>query len=100
MAQPAPQPINIKADDATLKGVYANTMFVSHTPEEFVMDFMNVMPQPPQGMLVGRVITSPGHFKRIIAALTENLKRYEKNFGTVEASSEPTGQEIGFKPSA
>ena len=51
-------------------------------------------------MLVSRVITSPGHFKRIIAALTENLKRYEKSHGTVEASSEPTNQEIGFKPAA
>lgn len=86
--------INIKADDATLKGVYANTMMVTHTREEFVLDFLNVL--PPQGMLVSRVVTSPGHFKRIIAAFSENLKKYEQAFGKVEAAQEPPG-EIGFR---
>lgn len=94
--QQQPQQLNIKADDATLRGVYANSMLVSHTREEFVMDFLNSL--PPQGMLVGRVITSPGHLKRIIAALSENLKKYERSFGTVEPSKEPDNA-IGFRPS-
>lgn len=97
---PNQPPVNIKADDQTLKGVYANTMLVSHSREEFVLDFIHLMPQPPQGLLVGRVITSPGHLKRIIAALSENLKRYESAYGTVAASSEPVGKEIGFKADA
>lgn len=99
MSNPSPS-VNIKADDQTLKGVYANTMLVSHAREEFVLDFINFMPQPLQGLLVSRVITSPGHLKRIIAALSENLKRYENAFGTVEASREPAGKEIGFKAGA
>ncbi len=88
------QQINVKADDATLKGVYANTMMVSHTAEEFTLDFLSVM--PPQGMLVSRVITSPGHLKRIIAALADNLKKYEAAHGKVEAANEPE-REIGFR---
>lgn len=91
-----PQQINIKADDATLKGVYANSMMVSHTREEVIIDFLNVF--PPQGMLVSRVVTSPGHVKRIIAALTDNLKKYEQSFGTVQPSKEPD-HGIGFKTS-
>lgn len=91
------QQINIKADDTVLKGVYANTMLVTHTAEEFVLDFVNIM--PPQGTLVSRIITSPGHLKRIIAALNENLKRYETTHGIIKASSEPSNSEIGFKPS-
>ena len=58
------------------------------------LDFVNVL--PPQALLVSRVITSPGHFKRIIAALSENLKKYEAAHGKVEAASEPD-REIGFR---
>lgn len=87
------QQINVKADDAALKGVYANTMMVSHTAEEFALDFLSVL--PPQAMLVSRVITSPGHLKRIISALADNLKKYEAAHGKVEAANEPE-REIGF----
>src|SRR3989338_10557041 len=88
------QNINIKISDEVLKGQYANMMMITHTQEEFVLDFMNVL--PPQGIVVSRVITSPGHIKRIIAALAENLKRYEGQFGTVKEASAPA-QEIGFR---
>ncbi len=88
------QQINVQADPAMLRGSYANTMIVSHTREEFVLDFMNVL--PPQGLLVSRVITSPGHLKRIVAALTENLKKYESTHGSIAASAAPSS-EIGFK---
>ena len=91
--QPQPQQLPLRADDATLKGVYSNAMQISHTREEFVMDFMLV--HPPAGLLSARVITSPGHLKRIIAALEENLKRYESQFGVVKPSEEPA-QRIGF----
>ncbi len=94
MSNGQPQQINIKADDNVLKGQYANSMMVSHTREEFIIDFLNVF--PPQGMLVSRVITSPGHVKRVIAALTDNMKKYEQAFGTVQPSKEPD-HGIGFK---
>lgn len=92
--QPQPSQLNIKADDATLRGVYTNMMMVTHTPETFVLDFVNVA--PPQPFLVARVITNPGHLKRMIAALSENLKRYEASFGTVTPSAAPSS-EIGFR---
>lgn len=94
MANNQPQQIQIKADDDVLKGRYANMMQVAHSGEEFVLDFMNIF--PPQGTLVARVITSPGHLKRIIAALAGNLAQYEKKFGTVSAAEEPKS-EVGFK---
>ncbi|MEK7150909.1 MAG: DUF3467 domain-containing protein [Patescibacteria group bacterium] len=86
--------IQIKVSDLDLKGVYANMMQVAHTQEEFVIDFMNIT--PPVGVLASRVIVSPGHIKRIIAALTDNLKKYEENFGNVNSASEAP-QKIGFK---
>ena len=88
------QQIQIKASDADLKGVYSNIMQVAHTQEEFVIDFMNVT--PPVGVLAARVIVSPGHAKRIIAALSENLKNYESQFGGVTPAPEAP-QKMGFK---
>jgi len=38
-----------------------------------------------------------GHLKRIISALSENLKKCEENFGKVEPSKE-TEIPLGFKP--
>ncbi len=90
------QQINIKIDDATLKGVYSNAMGVSHSKEEFVLDFMNVYAHQRAGVVNARVITSPGHMKRIYKALEENIKKYEDKFGKIEEAQAP-GSEIGFR---
>ncbi len=74
-------------------GVYCNNLRVTHTKEEFIMDFMMVA--PPTGAVTARVIMSPGHFKRTIAALHENFKNYERKYGSVEKGEEPKHQ-IGF----
>lgn len=79
--------LNIKITDEILPGKYANMMQVSHTKEEFILDFMNAV--PPQGIMNARIITSPGHLKRIIKALQENLQKYEYQYGEIEESSAP-----------
>ncbi len=92
--QPSKQ-IQIKATDEKLKGEYANVMQVLHTKEEFVIDFLNIF--PPTGTLNSRVIVSPGHFKRMLVAMQENLAKYEAQFGSVAPSEAPTQQGIGFQ---
>lgn len=68
-------------------GVYANSMAVAHTREEFIMDFL--MMAPPAGTVNARIIVSPGHMKRIAAALQENIAKYEAKFGPVQMAEEP-----------
>lgn len=92
------QQMQIKISDKTMKGSYANMMMVSHTQEEFVLDFMNVVPSQNAGVVTSRVVTSPGHLKRIIAALSDNLKKYEGQFGKITEAKSPAGkEEVGFK---
>jgi len=79
--------IHIKIPEEILRGVYANQMVVRHSREEFVIDFINVC--PPEGIVNARVIVSPGHLKRMVAALGENLARYEQRFGAVTISEAP-----------
>jgi len=91
---PEPQQIKIKAKDEALKGAYSNLMQVLHTKEEFVLDFFLV--SPPEGILSSRVIMSPGHTKRMIKALEENLSRYEEKFGKIAEARVPEVP-LGFR---
>jgi hypothetical protein len=79
--------LSLKIPDSVLPGVYSNQMMVSHTREEFVIDFANLF--PPQGVVNARVIVSPGHLKRMIGALRENLSKYETRFGPVIEATAP-----------
>ena len=95
------QSIQIIAGDEDLKGRYANLMSVSHTGEEFVLDFFSVTPSSngqARGTLVSRIVTSPPHFKRIVAALEDNLNKYEAQFGEIEEprGAFPDPDDIGF----
>jgi len=71
-------------------GVYSNNMFVTHTKEEFILDFLMVV--PPAGAVNARVIVSPGHMRRILEALQDNISKYEKVFGSIQAIEEPKGK--------
>lgn len=85
-----PKQISIKASDEDLKGRYANAMQIVHSSEEFTLDFFNLT--PPAGQLVARVITSPGHIKRILSALQENIAKYEAKFGPIQKAKEPKSE--------
>lgn len=95
MPQPN-QPQEIKLADNIPGAEYTNLMQVGHTKEEFNFMFANVM--PPTGKVVGKIITTPGHFKRMIAAMKENMDRYEAQFGKIsEAEAPGIDKNIGFQ---
>ena len=94
--QPAKKEIKINFPETLRGGVYSNSMVVNHTREEFIMDF--VMITPPFGTVTARVVTSPGHMKRMVAAMTDNLKKYEDKFGKLTESAEPHRPAMGFHP--
>ncbi len=95
--KPIKKEVKISFPEAIRGGVYSNTMFINHTKEEFILDFMMIT--PPVGSVTARVITSPGHAKRMLSALAENLKKYEAKFGRILAASEPPKPTMGFHPS-
>ena len=93
--QKPPQEVKVKISDEIKRGAYCNLMIVTHTKEEFIMDF--ILASPPEAVVTSRVIMSPGHMKRTISALQENLAKYEQQFGKIEAAPEPTTKsKIGF----
>jgi hypothetical protein len=95
--QPKPVQVQIKADEKELVGQYANLAMIHHTTEEFTLNFIYVFPNMPQGKLLASVIVSPGHAKRLLQALAENISRYEAQFGKIrEAPQPPTPPSVGF----
>ena len=82
-----PQKLQVKVPERILPGVYSNQMMVAHTREEFVIDFINLF--PPEGIVNARVIVSPGHLKRMIRALKDNLSRYEAKYGPIIEATPP-----------
>ena len=84
----------IKINDNIPGAEYANFMQTNHNKEEFQLIFGNVM--APSGRVVSKVITTPGHFKRMISAMQDNLKKYETKFGEVKESVAVENKEIGF----
>jgi hypothetical protein len=87
------QKIHLKAKDDDLKGNYSNIMQVVHSKEEVILDFF--LNAPPEGILVSRLIMSPGHAKRVAMALSENIKKYEDKYGKIQDTEIPE-EKIGF----
>ncbi len=92
--QPAKKEVKIAFPESLRGGAYANHMVVAHTKEEFVLDFMMVM--PPIASVTARVVTSPGHMKRMVSALKASLEKYESKFGKLAEAAEPAKPPIGF----
>lgn len=86
----------IKISDNIAGAEYANMMQILHTKEEFNLLFAHVL--PPTGKMVGKITTSPGHFKRMIKAMQQVLEQHEKQFGEVDMAENPKDRKgkIGF----
>ena len=76
--------INIELDESIAQGLYSNLVIVNHSPTEFVLDFISVMPGAPKAKVRSRIILTPDHTKKFINALGENLNKYEKSFGKIK----------------
>lgn len=75
--------LEIQIDDDTSQGAYINLAAINHSESEFVIDFIFAQPQAPKAKVRSRIITSPQHAKRLVAALHDNILRYEAQFGEI-----------------
>lgn len=90
------QQLNIELSEEMADGVYANLAIINHSFAEFVIDFVNVMPNVPKAKVKSRVIMTPQHAKRLMRALIDNVKRYEAANGAIKDQELPAGMPITF----
>jgi hypothetical protein len=94
--QPQPtQPQEIKIADNIPGGDYANVMQVNFNKDEFQMMFFTLLGN--SGRVVSKIITNPGHFKRMATVMGDVIKKYEDQFGAIKEAENLNEKEIGFK---
>ena len=77
------QEIKIELTPDVATGQYSNFAMLSHSPQEFYLDFVAMAPNMPQAKVVSRIIMTPENAKNLLMALHENVGKYEQNFGEI-----------------
>ncbi len=90
MAEKKEMKLQIDLDENTAQGVYSNFAVVNHSDADFVLDFIYLQPMQPKAKVRSRIITTPKHAKRLLEALSENLKKYEEKYGPIPADMDET----------
>lgn len=75
--------LNIELNSQTAKGEYSNMSIITHSSNEFVVDFLELLPGLPKAQVVSRIIITPENVKRLNNALKENIKKFEEKFGEI-----------------
>ncbi len=75
--------INIEISDEVGEGIYSNLAIITHSPAEFIIDFVKMMPGVPKAKVKSRIILTPQHAKRLYKALKENVAKYENMYGEI-----------------
>lgn len=73
---------------ADLDAIYSNFAVITHTPSEVIIDFARVLPNTPRAKVCARIINTPLHAKLLLRALSENLERYEQQFGEIKVPAD------------
>ena len=80
--------INIELTDEIAEGIYSNLAIIAHSPTEFVVDFIKLMPASPKAKVKSRIILTPQNAKRLFKALAENISKYESTHGPIKDVNE------------
>ncbi len=76
--------LNIELTEDIADGIYSNLAIITHSNSEFVLDFVKVMPGVPKAKVKARILLTPQHAKRLLAAIQDNVAKYESVHGTIK----------------
>ena len=98
---PQQQQINVELPEQQAEGIYANLAMIMHSPTEIIIDFARVMPRLPKAKVLSRIIMTPMHAKLLMKALTDNIKKFEDQFGEIKIHGglHQASKNIGFESS-
>jgi hypothetical protein len=87
--------LNIELSEEIADGIYSNLAIITHSNSEFVIDFVKVMPGVPKAKVKSRIVLTPQHAKRLLAALQDNVQKFESVHGTIK-QTESVGIPLNF----
>jgi hypothetical protein len=86
---------------ANLEPMYVNLAMIAHSPVEVVIDFARILPAMIKARVVSRVILSPLGAKVLMRALTDNIAKYEAQFGEIRVPEGPSlAEQLFHKPAS
>jgi hypothetical protein len=80
--------INVELRDEQAEGIYANFAAITHSPAEFVMDFIRVLPGTKKSRVHARLVMAPQNVKAFVRALQDNIAKYEERHGEIKSSGQ------------
>jgi hypothetical protein len=92
---PAENQLNIELSEEMAEGIYSNLAIITHSNSEFVVDYINIMPNTSKAKVKSRIVLTPQHAKRLMRALVDNIKKYEAQHGLIK-DSEPNQLPMQF----
>lgn len=90
-----PPRIQIELPESVADGTYANMVIITHSPSEFIFDFIRGVPGVSKAKVQTRVIMTPFNAKQLLRALQENIEKFEVQFGEIKIDNTKSGK-IGF----
>ena len=88
--------LNIELSEEIAEGTYSNLAIINHSPSEFVVDFIQMMPGVAKAKVKSRVILTPQHAKRLMKALTDNVHKFENQHGQIKDVDPSSGIPMNF----
>ena len=88
--------LNIELTEEIAEGIYSNLAIINHSPSEFVVDFIQVMPGISKAKVKSRVVLTPQHAKRLMKALTDNVTKFENQHGEIKDVDPTSGIPMNF----
>jgi len=90
-------PIKVELREPEGEGIYSNWVMISYSPSEFIIDFGRALPGLPKIRVYSRIVMTPQHFKRMLAAAQKNLTSFEEKFGEIKnVGDDDRSKGIGF----
>lgn len=87
--------INIELSPELESGIYSNLAMVMHSQSEFVIDFIQLIPQHETAKVRSRVVMTPDNMKRLVRVMINNLQGFEQEYGVIslpEDNNIPQGE--------
>ena len=88
--------LNIELTEEVAEGTYSNLAIINHSPSEFVVDFIQMMPGVKKAKVRSRVILTPQHAKRLMKALVDNVSKFESQHGDIKDVDPGSGIPMNF----
>lgn len=94
--QPQQNQINIELTEEVAEGIYSNLAIITHSNQEFIVDFVKVMPGVPKAKVKSRIVLTPQHAKRFMKVMIDNVKKFESMHGEIKDIEETVSIPMNF----